>query len=96
MAIETNKQTIDQATSEEDLRYALQQINRDKLLHEDEMEQFVLMLNAQKRLREAKSKEEEYEALLDLKKSRLVKDDEMAALEDALLHNKIERAPAKC
>lgn len=91
LAIETNKQTIDQATSEEDLRYALQQINRDKLLHEDEMEQFVLMLNAQKRLREAKSKEEEYEALLDLKKSRLVKDDEMAALEDALLHNKIER-----
>ena len=91
LAQETNKQTIDQATNEEDLRYALQQINKDKLLHDDEMEQFVLMLNAQKRLREAKSKEEEYEALLDLKKCRLVKDDEMAALEDALLHNKIER-----
>ena len=91
LAQETNKQTIDQATNEEDLRYALQQINKDKLLHEDEMEQFVLMLNAQKRLREAKSKEEEYEALLDLKKCRLVKEDEMAALEDALTHNKIER-----
>ena len=55
------------------------------------MEQFVLLLNAQKRLREAKSQEEEYEALIDIKKSRLVKDDEMAALEDALAHNKIER-----
>ncbi|MBQ3961503.1 MAG: zinc-ribbon domain-containing protein [Muribaculaceae bacterium] len=91
LAQETNKQTIDQATNEEDLRYALQQINKDKLLHDDEMEQFTLMLNAQKRLREAKSKEEEYEALLDLKKCRLVKEDEMAALEDALAHNKIER-----
>lgn len=91
LAAETNKQEIDKATNEEDLRYALQQINKDQLLHDDEMEQFVLMLNAQKRLREAKSQEEEYEALIDIKKSRLVKDDEIAALEDALAHNKIER-----
>lgn len=91
LAQETNKQTIDKATSEEELRYALQQLNRDQLLHDDEMEQFVLLLNAQKRLRQAKSQEEEYEALIDIKKSRLVKDDELAALEDALAHNKIER-----
>lgn len=91
LALETNRQTIDKATSEEELRYALQQLNRDQLLHDDEMEQFVLLLNAQKRLREAKSQEEEYEALIDVKKSRLVKDDEMAALQDALAHNKIER-----
>lgn len=91
LALETNRQTIDKATSEEELRYALQQLNRDQLLHDDEMEQFVLLLNAQKRLREAKSQEEEYEALIDIKKSRLVKDDEIAALQDALAHNKIER-----
>ena len=91
LASETNKQTIDKATSDEELRYALQQLNKDKLLHDDEMEQFVLMLNAQKRLREAKSQEEEYEALIDLKKSRLVKDDEMEALQDALSQNKIQR-----
>lgn len=91
LAQESNKQTIDKATSEEELRYALQQLNRDQLLHDDEMEQFVLLLNAQKRLRQAKSQEEEYEALIDIKKSRLVKDDELAALEDALAHNKIER-----
>lgn len=91
LALETNRQTIDKATSEEELRYALQQLNRDQLLHDDEMEQFVLLLNAQKRLREAKSQEEEYEALIDIKKSRLVKDDEMAALQDVLAHNKIER-----
>ena len=91
LAQEINKQTIDKATSEEELRHALQQLNRDQLLHDDEMEQFVLLLNAQKRLRQAKSQEEEYEALIDIKKSRLVKDDELAALEDALAHHKIER-----
>lgn len=91
LAQETNKQTIDNATSEEDLRYALQQLNKDKLLHEDEMEQFALMINAQKRLRMAKSQEEEYEALMELKKCRLVKDNEMAAFEDALNQNKIKR-----
>ena len=91
LAIETNKQTIDKATTDEELRNALMQINKDGLIHDDEMEAFTLMLNAQKRLREAKSQEEEYEALVDLKKSRLVKDDELAALQDALAQNKIQR-----
>lgn len=91
LAIETNKQTIDKATTDEDLRYALMQINKDGLIHDDEMEAFILMLNAQKRLREAKSQEEEYEALIDLKKSRLVKDEDLAVLQDALLQNKIQR-----
>lgn len=91
LAIETNKQTIDKATTDEELRYALMQINKDGLIHDDEMEAFTLMLNAQKRLREAKSQEEEYEALIDLKKSRLVKDEDLAVLQDALLQNKIQR-----
>ena len=91
LAVETNKQTIDKATTDEELRYALMQINKDGLIHDDEMEAFALMLNAQKRLREARSQEEEYEALVDLKKSRLVKDDELAALQDALAQNKIQR-----
>ena len=91
LAIETNKQTIDKATTDEELRYALMQINKDGLIHDDEMEAFTLMLNAQKRLREAKSQEEEYEALIDLKKSRLVKDEDLAVLQDALAQNKIQR-----
>lgn len=91
LAIETNKQTIDKATTDEELRYALMQINKDGLIHDDEFEAFTLMLNAQKRLREAKSKEEEYEALIDLKKSRLVKEEDIAVLEDALAQNKIQR-----
>lgn len=91
LAIETNKQKIQEATNEEDLRYALQQINKDQMLHDDELEQFVLFLNAQKRIREAKSDEDERQAYIDLKKSGLIKDEELVVLQDALEQNKIQR-----
>lgn len=95
---EQNKLTINHAANEESLRQALQDVNKDKLLSEDEMDQFVMMLRAQKRLRDskdlidaAKVKEEEYEAISDLKKCHLVKDDEVAALENTLAQGKIDR-----
>lgn len=92
LAEETNRQTVDEAKSEEDLRYALSQVNRDGLLHDDEMEAFVQLLNSQKRLREAKTEEQEYEALLDLRKCRLVKDEDVAILEDLLERKALERS----
>lgn len=91
LAEETNRQTVDEAKNEEDLRYALSHINRDGLLHDDEMEAFVQLLNSQKRLREAKTDEQEYEALQDLRKCRLVKDEDVAILEDMLHRKELER-----
>lgn len=88
---ETNHQTIQEAKSEEDLRYALSKINQDGLLHDDEMEAFVELLNSQKRLREAKTEEQEYEALQDLRKCRLVKEEDVAVLEDLLVRKELER-----
>lgn len=92
LAEETNHQTIQEAKSEEDLRYALSQINRDGLLHDDEMEAFLQLLNSQKRLREAKTEEQEYEALQDLRKCRLVKEEDVAVLEDLLERKQLERS----
>ena len=91
LAEETNRQTVDDAKNEEDLRYALSHINRDGLLHDDEMEAFIELLNSQKRLREAKTDEQEYEALQDLRKCRLVKDEDVAVLEDMLQRKELER-----
>lgn len=88
---EKNKQEANQAANAESLRQSLQNINKDKLLSEDEMEQFVMMMDSQKRLREAKTKQEEYEALSDMKKSRLVKEEDIAALENVLAQNKVSR-----
>ena len=92
LAEETNRQTVDEAKNEEDLRYALSHINRDGLLHDDEMEAFIQLLNSQKRLREAKTDEQEYEALQDLRKCRLVKDEDVAVLEDMLQRKELERS----
>ena len=93
---EQNRRQIYQAQNAEELRQSLQDINKDKLLNEDEMEQFVALLESQKRIREANlqkdeviAKEEIREALIDMKKSGLVKDDELAALENTLTQGKI-------
>lgn len=91
MENEANAQEISSAQNAEQLRYSLQQINKDQLLHDDELEEFIKLLESQRRIREAKTETEEYEALEDLRKNILVKDDEMEALEDALSHNKISR-----
>ena len=87
----TNQQTIEKAQSAEDLRKSLQQINKDKLLNEDEMNQFTQMLESQQRLRKAKTQAEELQALSDLKKSSLVAEDEVKALEQSLAEKGISR-----
>lgn len=91
MENEANAQQIQSARNAEDLRYTLQQLNKDQLLHDSELEEFVELNESQRRIRQATTAEEEQTALEALKKSRLVKEDEIAALEDALLHKSIPR-----
>lgn len=91
LTIETNNQTIQEARNGEDLKKALQDINKDGLLREDELEEFVQMLESQRRIREAKTEEEEYEAMQGFRRSRLVNDDDIAALENSLSQGKIDR-----
>lgn len=95
---EQNRRVVDESVNAEQLRQALQNVNKDKLLSEDEMEQFVMLLNSQKRIREANMKKDEAiameeirQALIDMKKSGLVKDDELAALQNELTQNAINR-----
>lgn len=91
MEVEANAQQLNSAQNAEQLRHSLQQLNRDQLLHDDELEEFVLLLQSQKRIREAKTQEEEYEALMDLGKCRLVKEDELRALQNDLEQKRIPR-----
>ena len=86
MEVEANAQQIASAKNAEELRHALQNLNMDQLLHDDELNEFVQMLESQKRIREAKTEEEEFEALEDLRRNRLVKQEEMEVLEDQLAH----------
>ncbi len=92
MEQEQNSQLINSARNKEDYAYAMQQIDKDHLLHEDEMAEFVLMLETQRQIREATTKEEAYEKLLVLQGNRLVKEDELETIKDAIEHEKINRA----
>ena len=92
MEQEQNSQLLNSARNKEDYAYAMQQIDKDHLLHEDEMAEFVLMLDTQRQIREATTKEEAYEKLLVLQGNRLLKEDELETIKDAIEHEKINRA----
>lgn len=62
MEVEANSQQISSAQNAEDLRHALQGINKDQLLHDDELEEFVQMLESQKRNRQEKMDDDQLEA----------------------------------
>lgn len=91
MEIESNSQKIQSARTAEDLRYSLQQLNKDQILHDDELEAFVELTESQRRIRQATTAEDEQSAIEELRKNRLVREDEIEALEDSLAHKKIPR-----
>lgn len=88
---EENAQIIKEAKSNEELRYALNNLNKDELIHDDEMEAFCTMLAAQKTIREAQSDAEVENALRDIEKTKLISKDDLEALESELRINKGKR-----
>ncbi|MBR5677802.1 MAG: hypothetical protein IKX20_06665 [Paludibacteraceae bacterium] len=91
LTAEQNSQVVREARSEEELRYALQQLNKDKLLHDDEMEAFSQLLASQKILREAKSEEELNAALQEIEKSKLIRDDDFEDLKQEIKKHGLAR-----
>lgn len=76
-----NAQQIAEARSEAELRAELDKINKDNLLNKDEMDKFQLMLDSQRRLREARTKEEEDALLAEIHKQGLLRDIDYKRLE---------------
>lgn len=76
-----NAQQIAEARSESELRAELDKINKDNLLRKDEMDKFQLMLDSQRRLREARTKEEEDVILAEIRKQGLLRDIDYRRLE---------------
>ena len=91
MEQEQNRQLLNSAQNKADYEQAILQIDKQGLLTEDERAEFVLMLETQRMVREATTKEEAYEKLLALEGNRLVKEDELEAIKDAIEHDKISR-----
>lgn len=91
MEQEQNRQLLSGAQNAADYEKAMLQIDKQGLLTEDERAEFVLLLETQRKIREAKTKEEANEQLMALEGNRLVKEDELEAIKDAIEHDKINR-----
>ena len=91
LAAVNNEQIVNEAKNDLDLRKALDEVNKDGLLHEDELEQFVELLSVQKRIRQARNEVEEEKALLELKGNQLVSEDDFDAIVSDLENKKFDR-----
>ncbi len=86
-----NSQKIAEARTDFDLYKALAEVNKDRALHDHELDGFYMLLASQKKIREAKNDYELKSALDDIAAMGLLKDDEMEALTTELMVKKTDR-----
>ncbi len=77
LAMETNNQQIADARNELQLYQGLQEVNKDRLLTEDELDKFYTVLSREKRIRDAKSEDEINAALADIAKTELLRQEDI-------------------
>ncbi len=91
IASEENDQKIREARSEQELRCRLDEVNKDNLLHDDEMEQFVSLLMNQKAIREASNHADLDKAMLEIQRNRLISQEEFDIFENDLKNRYFDR-----
>ncbi len=91
LAAEQNNARLSQARSEMDISIALDEINKDKLLHEEELERMKQMLASQRIIQNATTETDTSAALLKLRQSQMLNAEEMLKVEDSLKNNRFQR-----
>lgn len=91
LATVENQRKIDEAKNGLALHTALSEIDKEKILHEDELDSFYIMISRQRQIRDAKNEEEIRKALQDIKMTRLISEDDLDALILQLSDKKLER-----
>lgn len=77
LATVENDRKISEAKSALDLHTALNEINRDKALNDDELEEFYMLLSRKKTIREATNAAEAEKALTEIERNRLIDADSL-------------------
>lgn len=80
LATETNEQTIADARNDMQLYQGLQEVNKDRLLADDELDKFYTVLSREKRIRDAQSEDEVEAALFDIEKTGLLREEDVENL----------------
>lgn len=94
LSAETNSQTISAARNELQLHQGLQEVNKDHLLTEDELDKFYTVLSREKRIRDAKSEEEIEAALADIEKTGLLREEDIDTMRVDIAERRYQRGQA--
>jgi len=86
-----NAQQLQEARSAVELQRELDNINRDDLLRQDEVDKFKLLYESERRLREAQTKEDEQQALDGIRRSQMLREEEIAILQHQIDTNTYQR-----
>ena len=88
------EQQVYEADSELQLYNRLKEINKDKLLSEDELEKFYMVLSREKRIRQAQNNEQIEVALAEIERTGLLREEEMAVMRDQIAMRTYQRGNA--
>lgn len=91
LATETNGQAIVDARSDLQLYQGLQEVNKDRLLADDELDKFYTVLSREKRIRDAQSEEEVEAALSDIEKTGLLREEDVENLRIDIAERRYQR-----
>lgn len=79
-----NEQSIHEAQNDLDLNKRLQAINKDKLLNEEELDKFYMLLSRERKIREAQNENEIAAALHDIEKTGLIRKEDLDVLKSQI------------
>lgn len=94
LTAETNSQAVAEARSDLELFQGLQQVNKDRLLSEDELDKFYTVLSREKRIRDARSQEEIEEAMADIARTGLLREEDLDNLRTDIAERRYRRGEA--
>jgi hypothetical protein len=90
--LERNGQRIQQAASTQKLHTALLEINRDGLLGQDDLSKFELLLDHDRRIREASTEQQYQDAIAGMRKSELIREDSLDLVRREFIDNRQDHA----
>ncbi len=94
LTLETNNQQISDARNDLQLYQGLQEVNKDRLLTDDELDKFYTILSREKRIRDAKSEDEVAAALADIEKTGLLREEDIENLRIDIAERRYKRGEA--
>lgn len=89
-----NAQRLSEASSDLEFDKRIDEINKDRLLHEDEVEKFKALLRNERIVREARNDSERDAALMEIEKSGLIRQNELQELKDNIAAGTYKRGMA--